>query len=60
MTKLFQMKSEDILKKGIESLTKACDIPTTQNKQLYEEIRVLRIKISQLQDELNCNTEEVE
>jgi flagellar capping protein FliD len=60
MTNLFKVKSEEILTKGIQSLTKACDILTYQNEQLNEEINALRKKIFLLQDELNRNSEDVE
>lgn len=57
---LFPMKSEEILTRGVQSLTKACDILTRQNEQLNEDIAALRGKIAELQDRLNCNREDVE
>jgi polyhydroxyalkanoate synthesis regulator phasin len=49
---LWDTSSEDVLKRGLNAMTKMCDVLTTQNETLNEDIQKLRNKVERLQDKL--------
>ncbi len=49
---LWDTSSEDVLKRGLNAMTKMCDVLTTQNETLNQDIQKLRNKVERLQDKL--------
>ncbi len=49
---LWDTSSEDVLKRGLNAMTKMCDVLTIQNETLNQDIQKLRNKVERLQDKL--------
>ena len=49
---LWDSSSEEVLKRGLNAMTKMCDVLTTQNETLNQDIEKLRNKVERLQDKL--------
>lgn len=52
--------TESILVKGLDGMTKACDVLTAQNHMLNKDIEGLKHKIGRLQEKLLVNREATE
>jgi len=58
--KLFKEDTENVLVRGLNSMTKACDALSKQNERLNEDIAKLKAKVSRLQDRVLIEAEEEE
>jgi polyhydroxyalkanoate synthesis regulator phasin len=52
---IWDTSSEDVLKRGLNAMTKMCDVLTNQNETLNTDIQKLRKKVERLQDKLLHN-----
>lgn len=52
---IWDTSSEDVLKRGLNAMTKMCDVLTTQNETLNTDIQKLKNKVQRLQDKLLTN-----
>jgi len=57
---LFKPDTEQVLVRGLNAMTKACDALSRQNDELNKDIEGLKNKISRLQERVIVNTEERE
>lgn len=57
---LFKPDTEQVLVRGLNAMTKACDALSRQNEELNKDIEGLKNKISRLQERVIVNTEERE
>ena len=57
---LWNESSEGVLKRGLNAMTRMCDVLTDQNKTLNNDIDKLRKKVERLQDKLLHNQLEKE
>ena len=57
---LWNESSEGVLKRGLNAMTRMCDVLTDQNKTLNNDIEKLRKKVERLQDKLLHNQLEKE
>ena len=49
---IWDESSEAVLKRGLNSMTKMCDVLTTQNETLNKDITKLKNKIARMKDKL--------
>ena len=59
-TSIWDESSEGVLKRGLNAMTRMCDVLTEQNKTLNNDIDKLRKKVERLQDKLLHNQLEKE
>jgi polyhydroxyalkanoate synthesis regulator phasin len=52
---IWDTSSEDVLKRGLNAMTKMCDVLTNQNETLNTDIQKLKNKVQRLQDKLLTN-----
>ena len=57
---LFRVDAEDILKKGLSAMTRACDALTSRNAELEEELSSLSNELARSKDKLLVEAEERE
>lgn len=49
---MFDKTSEEVLSRGLNAMTKMCDVLTTQNKTLNSDIEKLKKKIARMKERL--------
>jgi len=59
-TKMFKEDTENVLVRGLTSMTRACDALSDQNKRLNQDIEKLKAKVARLQDKVLVESEERE
>jgi len=59
-TKMFKEDTENVLVRGLNSMTRACDALSDQNKRLNQDIEKLKAKVARLQDKVLVESEERE
>ena len=59
-TSIWDESSEGVLNRGLNAMTRMCDVLTEQNKTLNNDIEKLRKKVERLQDKLLHNQLEKE
>jgi hypothetical protein len=59
-TKMFKEDTENVLVRGLNSMTMACDALSDQNKRLNQDIEKLKAKVARLQDKVLVESEERE
>jgi polyhydroxyalkanoate synthesis regulator phasin len=59
-TSIWDESSEGVLKRGLNAMTRMCDVLTKQNETLNNDIEKLRKKVERLQDKLLHNQIEKE
>lgn len=52
---LFKPDTEQVLVRGLNAMTKACDALSKQNETLNLDIEKMKNKISRLQEKILCN-----
>lgn len=57
---IWDESSEGVLKRGLNAMTRMCDVLTKQNETLNNDIEKLRKKVERLQDKLLHNIDEKE
>jgi uncharacterized phage infection (PIP) family protein YhgE len=59
-TQMFKADTESVLVRGLNAMTKSCDVLSSQNEQLNKDIEGLKKKIARLQDRVLIDGEERE
>lgn len=57
---MFRADTENVLCRGLNAMTKACDALSAQNEQLNKDIEGLKRKIARLQDRVLTNADDKE
>ncbi len=57
---MFRADTESVLVRGLNAMTKSCDVLSSQNEQLNKDIEGLKKKIARLQDRVLIDGEERE
>jgi len=57
---MFKADTESVLVRGLNAMTKSCDVLSSQNEQLNKDIEGLKKKIARLQDRVLIDGEERE
>jgi len=52
---MFDKTSEEVLSRGLNAMTKMCDVLTTQNQTLNSDIEKLKKKIARMKERLLQN-----
>lgn len=57
---MFKADTESVLVRGLNAMTKSCDVLSSQNEQLNKDIEGLKKKIARLQDRVLIDGEDRE
>lgn len=57
---MFEKTSEEVLSRGLNAMTKMCDVLSEQNKTLNSDIEKLKKKIARMKERLLANNIEAD